>query len=181
MDNEKARPGNGTGTGATGGLTNSADIVAESAQNVKSDLALIEKIRRSKNGAEFVRLWDGDTGGKPRAEAVRELCSTLAWWTNRDKERIDRLFRASGLMTDEWDSDAPGGGTYGQAVIQSACDNCQGGYDPTAHFKEQADKITVRTESGTRRLADFHPERKCSSCSNCMHQARDSQVQILFL
>ena len=158
MDDEKARPGNGTGTGATGELTNSADIVAESAQNVKSDLALIEKIKRSKNGAEFVRLWDGDmTGYHSHAEAVRALCDTLAWWTNRNPERVERLFRKSALYTDEWDVDS-GGGTDGKAVIQAACDNCQGGYDPTAHFKEQADKITVRTESGTRSLADFHPE-----------------------
>ena len=158
MNEKEARRVGSDATGETG--ETSADIVAESAQIVKGDLALIAKIKRSKNGAEFSALWDGDAGEKPHSEAVRELCSTLAWWTNRDKERIDRLFRAFGLMTAEWDDENPsGGGTFGQTVIQSACDSCQGGYDPAAHFKEQADKITVRTESGTRSLADFHPER----------------------
>lgn len=159
---------NETTTPAAPGTTAQRATEAENISNVsdyntpppeKQDLTLIKKIKRSRNGAAFSALWDGDmTGYHSHAEAVRALCDTLTWWTNRDPERVDRLFRASALYTDEWDTDSGGGTTYGQAVIQAACRDCQSAYNPAAHFKGLADKITVSTESGSRTLADFHPE-----------------------
>ena len=68
------------------------------------DQALIEKAKRGRNGAQFTALWNGDTTGyQSKSEADIALCNMLAFWTNRDAERIDRLFRASGLMRDKWD------------------------------------------------------------------------------
>jgi len=50
------------------------------------------------------RLWEGDTTGYPsHSEADLALLSHLAWWTDFDAERTDRMFRASGLYReDKW-------------------------------------------------------------------------------
>lgn len=67
------------------------------------DRELIEKARNAKNGAKFERLWGGDTSSYPSpSEADLALCSELAFWTQGDKARIDRLFRQSGLMREKW-------------------------------------------------------------------------------
>jgi len=38
-----------------------------------------------------------------QSEADLALCSALAFWTGRDADRIDRLFRSSGLMREKWE------------------------------------------------------------------------------
>ncbi len=95
------------------------------------DLALIERAKRSKSGAAFSALWAGDTTGyKSRSEADIALCNALAWWTKGDAERVDRLFRRSGLMREKWDR-SQSGSTYGAITIQNAVSTAQGVYDPT--------------------------------------------------
>src|SRR5215216_6743427 len=59
---------------------------------------------QAKNGEKFSRLWRGDTsdyaGDDSRADLA--LCSLLAFWTDGDTERMDHLFRQSGLMREKW-------------------------------------------------------------------------------
>jgi putative DNA primase/helicase len=67
---------------------------------------LIKKAMSAKNGEKFKRLWNGDTsmygGDESRADAA--LIVMLMFWTNRDRERADCLFRQSGLYRPEkWD------------------------------------------------------------------------------
>lgn len=94
------------------------------------DLGLIERAKRGKNGDQFAALWAGGTSGYPsRSEADIALCNALAWWTNGDAARVDRLFRASGLMRDKWDR-AQSGSTYGAITIQNAVSTARTGYEP---------------------------------------------------
>ena len=84
----------------------------------ESNLRTIDEVR-------FQKLWAGDTsdydGDHSRADAA--LCSLLAYYTNDDQPRIDRLFRSSGLYRPKWDRPTAGS-TYGsitiQAVVRSA-------------------------------------------------------------
>lgn len=123
------------------------------------DLQLIEKAERSKNGAAFAALWAGDTSGYQSAsEADMALCNALAFWTNKDPARMDRLFRQSGLMREKWDRPTAGS-TYGAITIQNAVDSAQSGYDPQAHFQRRAGRITANTTAGPVKLADLHPEK----------------------
>jgi primase-polymerase (primpol)-like protein len=46
------------------------------------------------------------------------LCSLLAYHTQADKSRIDRLFRLSGLYRSKWDRPTAGS-TYGSLTIQA--------------------------------------------------------------
>ena len=55
------------------------------------------------------------------------MCSKLAFWTNRDHERIDALFRQSGLMRPKWD-ERHGEQSYGDMTISRAIEGVTEGY-----------------------------------------------------
>jgi hypothetical protein len=90
------------------------------------DEDLLDRARRARNGADFERLWTGDTSAYPsHSEADLALCSHLAFWTGRDPERIDRMFRASGLYREKWER-----GDYRTATIEEALAGCRDVYTP---------------------------------------------------
>jgi len=103
------------------------------------DDEILEKARSAKNGAAFAALWEGrwesychpnesaDSPGAPvfasQSEADLALCCKLAFWTGKDRERMDRLFRQSGLMREKWDTrHHANGNTYGEETIARAID-----------------------------------------------------------
>ncbi len=98
------------------------------------DNALLEKIRGSRQGAKFDALMAGNTAGhstknnEGHSEADLALCSMLAWWTGKDAERIDRIFRSSGLIRPKWDEQRGDHGTYGQMTIRTAIEGTEGQY-----------------------------------------------------
>ena len=65
-----------------------------------SDGQLIERAKSARNGDRFRRLWAGDVSdyGNDHSRADLALCRILAFWCGGDYERVDRLFRRSGLM-----------------------------------------------------------------------------------
>lgn len=95
------------------------------------DLELIERAKQSKGGSSFSDLWAGNTFGyNSHSEADMALCNALAWWTNGDAQRVDRLFRQSGLYrAEKWDRQQSGS-TYGAITVQNAVATCRGGYEP---------------------------------------------------
>ncbi len=122
------------------------------------DAPLIEKMKRGRNGAEFSRLWAGDISAYPsHSEADIALCNALAWWTNCDASRVDRLFRQSGLMREKWDRQQSGS-TYGAITVQNAVNTCRGGYDPGEYFRQQAAREFMPTPAGPLSLVDIAPE-----------------------
>lgn len=90
----------------------------------------IELIKRAcaaeKNGSDFELLWNGNTStfNNDSSAADQALCNHLAWWTNRDAERIDRLFRLSGLMREKWEKRPD----YRKRTIDKAIRDTRGGY-----------------------------------------------------
>ena len=69
-----------------------------------SDDDLITKACQAQNGSKFDRLWDGQWEGDypSQSEADLALCCLLAFWTRKDRARIDGLFRRSGMMREKW-------------------------------------------------------------------------------
>lgn len=121
-----------------------------------SDLQVIEK---AKNSTKFALLWDGDWSGYgSHSEGDLALCSMLAWWTGKDSQQIDRLFRASKMIRPKWDT-RRGGSTYGKDTIQKAIDLCEGGYDPETYFSQLQSKAghlsEVKKKSNVLRPPDF--------------------------
>jgi len=97
------------------------------------DSELIEKAKSAKNGDEFERLWRGDTSGhqNDHSRADLALCSKLAFWTGGDKQRVDSLFRQSGLMRGKWDEDR-GDQTYGEMTVEKAVSGQSDYYEPSS-------------------------------------------------
>lgn len=82
-----------------------------------ADQELLARATGAQNGAKFQALWDGDSSGYPSpSEADLALCDLLAFWTGRDPERIDRLFRQSGLYRDKWERADYRDGTIAKAI-----------------------------------------------------------------
>jgi putative DNA primase/helicase len=114
-----------------------------------SDQDIITKAKSAANGEKFTKLWQGDHSGHPsQSEADLALCLMLAFWTGKDAERIDRLFRQSGLIRDKWDEKHYSDGrTYGQAVVQQAVTKAQEIY--TATGKPGVEEIIAKFEDVT--------------------------------
>ena len=111
--------------------TNAINAI-KSATPTLDDAALLEKARSSKNGERFWKLYSGDTGSfQSASEADMALCSHLAFWTGRDANQVDRLFRASGLMREKWDR-PQSGSTYGAITIRNAIQKCTQIYETKA-------------------------------------------------
>lgn len=90
------------------------------------DEELLERARAARNGPKFERLWAGDASGYGSAsEADLALCSLLAFWTAHDPDRIDHLFRASGLMRPKWER-----ADYRERTITEAAARCRSAYQP---------------------------------------------------
>lgn len=96
-----------------------------------SDEEVLAKARAAeKSGARFTALWQGDISSYPsHSEADAALCASLAFWTAKDADQIDRLFRQSKLFREKWD-EKRGAQTYGQRTIASAIANTEKVYTP---------------------------------------------------
>ena len=94
------------------------------------DDALLDKARAAKNGDKFDALMRGDwTGYGSQSDADLALSGLLAFWTKRDGQRIDRLFRRSRLMRAKWDEPHHSNGqTYGAWTIDMALKACRETY-----------------------------------------------------
>jgi putative DNA primase/helicase len=83
------------------------------------DRDLLERAKNAKNGADFDRLYRGDTSAHNDDHSAADLALTgqLAFWCGIDPDRIDRLFRSSGLMREKWD-ETRGESTYGRMTVE---------------------------------------------------------------
>ena len=91
-------------------------------------------------------MFDGDWEAlnyPSQSEADLAFCNILAFWTGKDKEQMDRIFRMSGLYRDKWDR-RQGGTTYGNATLDTAVNNCQTVYS-TASPSESSIKVDANT------------------------------------
>ena len=95
------------------------------------DAEVINKARACKSGALFNLLYEGQWEGlyPSQSEADLVLCNHLAFWTARNEQQMDRIFRSSGLMRKKWD-EKRGADTYGNLTIQRACSSCVDVYSP---------------------------------------------------
>ncbi len=101
---------------------------------------------RAANGAAVRRLWEGDIEGYPsHSEADCALCSHLAFWTGADAERIDRMFRKSGLCRDKWLERAD----YRKSTIAKALEGLTDTYSPPPAPDPAVDLTGILSQDGT--------------------------------
>lgn len=94
------------------------------------DDEVVQKAIESKNGSLFNCLYYGQWEGiyPSQSEADGAFCSMLAFWTNKNAEQMDRIFRSSKLYRDKWDAKR-GQKTYGEITIESAISKCRDVYE----------------------------------------------------
>lgn len=103
----------------TNGHTNGKILEWTASPSEGPDDKLLTAARSAKNGAKFSALYDrGDTSGHNNDDSHADLalCSLLAYWTDGDTSRVDRLFRQSALYRSKWD-EKRGATTYGALTI----------------------------------------------------------------
>ena len=106
----------------------SADIPVE-----MTDEELIEKAKSSEDGEAFATLLEGNWQGafQSQSEADMALCRKLAFWSGKNKEQMDRIFRASGLFRQKWDEKHhASGATYGEETLDKAIETTENVYSP---------------------------------------------------
>ena len=101
-----------------------------------SDEEVLEKALSSENHKEFNLLLEGKWQElyPSQSEADFAFCCSLAFWTGKNKEQMDRIFRQSGLIREKWDIvHHSGGTTYGEETLNKAIESVDNVYNP---FKE---------------------------------------------
>lgn len=124
-----------------------------------ADDELIGKAKASKNGARFTALYDGgwEQHYVSPSEADLALVGRLAWWTDHDAKRIDRLFRQSGLMRPKWNQvHYSDGRTYGQGTVEKACG---GGKRLSDHIEGEFDQTETLRFRTAREISRSTPEK----------------------
>jgi putative DNA primase/helicase len=102
-----------------------------------SDEEIIKRAKAAKNGEKFSLLWEGDweeAGYLSQSEGDLGLVDILTFWTGPDEERIDRLFRDSGLYRPKWD-EKRGVKTYGEITLSTALKTATKYYSETSPLK----------------------------------------------
>jgi putative DNA primase/helicase len=111
------------------------------------DDAILRKALNSNSGAKFSNLWSGNINGfHSHSEADLSLCSQLAFWCGPDANRIDGLFRRSGLMRDKWERE-----DYRTDTIQKAIDGCTQFYNwdlDATGVNRKATRISASVDNG---------------------------------
>lgn len=105
---------------------------ASSGEIPQDDEDLLNRMFSSKNGAKIESLWNGSRSeyGNDESAADLALCNYLAFWTGNDAQRMDRMFRQSGLYRDKWTRAARTGETYGEGTIARAIEATTETYKP---------------------------------------------------
>jgi putative DNA primase/helicase len=114
-----------------------------------SDHDVISKAMTAKNNEKFLDLWRGDWDKhySSQSEADSALCFMLDFWTSKNADQMDRLFRASGLYRKKWD-EKRGEKTYGQITIEKAIKLQQEVYDPQKPGSMQQKALGIWGEDG---------------------------------
>lgn len=130
-----------------------------------TDEQIIDLAGKAQNGAKFKKLWGGDTTGyrhdenDGHSEADLALCSILAFYTGADPDRIDRLFRQSGLYREKWLLRQD----YREATIEKALAGKTEFYKPGKHDADGGDTDDPST------LADRIVQLAIERCQELFH------------
>ena len=102
-----------------------------------SDKEVIDSAIDSKNGDDFYRYYyqgDLSRNGGDASSADMSFCNMLAFWTNKNAQQMDRIFRSSALYRAKWD-ERRGTKTYGEITIDTAISMVGQGYEKVEYSK----------------------------------------------
>ena len=98
------------------------------------DRELVDRIRRSRQGARFDRFWRGDLAGYDSpSNADYGLACMLSFWT-RDTAQVERIVRSTLLAREKWNEPRPGG-SYLSTTINRAAASITEHYEPKPQLR----------------------------------------------
>lgn len=112
--------------------------VRQQVETVSLDEREIIKIAiNSKRGQAFSTLHNGIWEGlySSQSEADMAFSNMLAFWTGCDRQKMDNIFRASGLMRPKWDRKT-GNSTYGENTLNQAIMGCTETFKPGSGIED---------------------------------------------
>jgi putative DNA primase/helicase len=116
---------------ASNGVSEKRDLNNDSQGNGLSTEEIIKIASNSKNGMRFKLFMGGgwEQFYSSQSEADMAFANDLAFWTNRDYNKMDSLFRKSSLYRDKWD-EKRGENTYGYMTLNKAMLDCVNVFNP---------------------------------------------------
>lgn len=136
--------------------------------------------------ASILELWTADPSlGKyyppfkqndpfDRSSAEMALCSHLAFWTGKNCERIDRIFRMSALMRDKWEKREP----YRKDTIGKAVAACKSVYSAKRNVEPIQQSRTV-VEPIAKTGAQFvNPDQQLELFKGCCYIRHEHKIMI---
>ena len=145
------------------------------------DEELLKRAMDSKSGAVIEALYDGrdelwsgrDSRYPSQSEADMGLCFYLGFWTGGDPERMDRLFRNSGLYRGKWDRvHFANGATYGEVCIGRTLLQVDDYYSPPANSSDQSDSMSSRPTIDSRSTGASGPSSSSSTDAQAIEDAK---------
>lgn len=96
-----------------------------------SESEIINRILNSQQGDTFRKLMNGDWKNEyeSQSQADMALANILAFWCAKDFNKMDSIFRKTGLMRPKWD-EKRGKTTYGVATLNKAINETRDVYQP---------------------------------------------------
>jgi len=114
---------------------------------------LLEVMFSNSNGDRIESLYKGDWQRyhyKSQSEADLALCNALAFYTQKDRNKMDEIFRQSGLYRRKWDEiHYEDGRTYGDETIEKAINGTHVVYTPSnksKHGQVESDNKSAEKE-----------------------------------
>ncbi|WP_424016315.1 hypothetical protein ACOZ4N_01440 (plasmid) [Halorientalis pallida] len=152
------------------------------------DREVIQRAYNSKSGEKIQQLYCGDpdlfSGADSeypsQSEADMALLFYLGFWTGKDPEQMDRLFRDSELFREKWDDQHYGNGaTYGAVCIAKTLLELTDYYEPPSENSSSQERQRPETEQQSRghtsanptRLSDRQPVPPSSAPAHSSHSA----------
>ncbi|WP_373483310.1 AAA family ATPase [Acetobacterium sp.] len=99
-------------------------------------------VQRSAQCEKFFNYFHGMGLSEDESSNDIGFCNMLSFWTGKDPDLMDQIFRESKLMRDKWDRKESTFGTYGNRTIQKAIADCTAVYTPKENYS------VAFTESG---------------------------------
>ena len=116
--------------------------------NIENDLSEDQILSKAMKNYNFSSLFNGDMTAynNDHSSADLALCNMLAFWTGKDFDKIDSLFKKSQLYREKWDRD-----DYKKNTIEKAIETCNDTYNPyqARSIWDKLDVPTLQTESWT--------------------------------
>lgn len=123
----------------------------EEQQNMVSIIEndILELMFAGKNGGRLRSLYDGqwESYYPSQSEADLAFCNALAFYTGKDANEMDMIFRKSGLFRPKWDQiHYADGRTYGDSVIENAIDHTAVVFEKNNSTSNKKSKDNLKTE-----------------------------------